>query len=283
MYRPMETINITSHATRSLMSGKLSLAQMLPVDFVEDMNTTLNYKYNVSPTLKPENPTKVRYFGIGIGGRYIADDAALTAAFKSKLVDMDLYRPIPFRLVPIDEDISAAERANYRMRVRTTIRDAEYYAYYLKLIDFTNEISLTRVNPATFEEEPYEIDPSNLNPVGVRPSTSGTTSATLQEIKAVVRAKVQITGAEVVEAINVLYNGDLRYAVVSELGLYSGEDQLVSGSTAIGSTISYLESVYTQLVIKNTWNGSDMSLSESRESRDIVFTSGTPMVILQNG
>jgi hypothetical protein len=282
MSTTMETINITSHATRSLMSGKLSLAQMLPIDFVEDMNTTLNYKYNVVPTLKPQNPPKVRYFGIGIGGRYIADDAALTAAFKSKITDMDLYRPIPFRLVPIDEDLSAAERANYRMRVRMTIRDTEYYAYYLKLIEFTNTISLVRVNPATFEEEPYEIDPSNLTPIGVRPSTSGTTSATLQEIKAVVRAKVQFTGAEVTEAINVLYNGDLRYAVVSELGLYSGEDQLISGSTAVGSTISYLESIYTQLVIKNTWNGSDMSLSGSRESRDIVFTSGTPMVILQN-
>lgn len=279
----METINITSHAVRSLMSGKLSLAQMLPVDYVEDMNTTLNYKYNVAPTIKPVGPPKIRYFGIGIGGRYIADDAALTAVFKSKLTDMDLYRPIPFRLVPIDEDISAAERAQYRMRVRMTVRDVEYYAYYLKMIEFINDISLVRVNPATFAEEPYEIDPVNLNPIGVRPSTSGTVPANLQEIKAVARARVTITGAEVVEAINVLYNGDLRYAVVSEIGIYSGEDQSITGSTAIGSTITYLESIYTQLMIKNTWNGGDLSLVESRENRDIVFTSGTPMVILQDG
>ena len=177
----MENINTVAYATKSLMSGKLTLSQLLPIEFVPDMNTTLNYKYNVYPTLQPSGPPKVRYFGIGIGGRYIVDDNALTAAFKPDQPEMDLYRPIPFRLVPVDEDITAAERNSYRMRLRMTVRDTEYYAYYLKLVEFEEGVQFTRVNPATFEEEPYEINTTYLNPIGVRPSTSGVTAATLPE------------------------------------------------------------------------------------------------------
>ena len=276
----MDNVNAVAYATKSLLSGKIELCQMLPIAFEEDLTSTLNYKHGVFANTRPETIPKVKYFGIGIGGRYLVDDAALTSAYKPAIDDMDLYMPIPFRLVPIDEDLSSAERANYRMRVRKTINGVEYYAYYLKLIEYSEGLKFTRINPATQEEEPYELDPTNLTPIGKKPSTSGTTNATIQEIKASVKAQITFTGAEVVEAINILFKGDLRYAVISEIGLYMGEDKVVSGVTPAGTNISYNESIYTQLVIKNTFNGTDMSQNGSVEKRDIVFTSGTPMILL---
>lgn len=270
-----------SYATKVLLPGKLELCQMLPVTFEPDMNTTLNYKYGVFPGVKPVEPTKIRYFGYGIRGRYIVNDDALTAAYKPLADEMNLYQQIPFRLVPADEDISAAEKTKYRMRVKTTIGGVSYIAYYLKMIDIEDKVRYTRIDPKTNEEIPYELDPSKLNPIPVKLNDSGTTDATIQEIKASVKGKVTITGKEVVEAINVLFKGDLRYAVVSEFGFYTGEEKLVDDVTSTGVNFSYTESIYTQLAIKSTFNGIDLSQIGSSQDVNILFTSGSPFIQLR--
>lgn len=268
-----------AYATKTILSGKAELMARLPIDSDFDLTATLNYKYNMFPTLIPADP-RIRYFGIGIGGRYIVTDDALTSAYKPYNKEMDLYRGIPFRVVPISEDLTAAERAQYRLRVRQTFHGIEYYCYYLKLVEFNEELKLISVDPNTQEENLYTLDNTNLNPVGIKPNTSGATIANAEDIRAIVKARIVITGEEVTEAINVIYGGDLRYAVISELALYSGEDRTLTGATAAGTTFEYSEAIGTTMEIKNTWNGEDMSQVAARCEKTVVFTSGTPLITI---
>ena len=277
----MANEDLVSYTTVSITAAKLEMAQKLPVTFNPDMLTTLNAKYNVLPTVSPTVIPKIRYFGIGTMGKYNADDMNGSSAYKPKMAEMDLYNPIPFRVVPVDEDLSAQERVKYRMRTRKTIKGSEYFCYWLKLIEFPTGIELVRINPKTHEEEPYELDPTNLNPTPSKPSASGTTEGTVQEIKAQVKGLVTITGAEVVEAVKVFY-GDLRYAVVSELALYSGEDKDVTGTTEAGTSFAYVESIYTQLQVKQTNLGIPMTNTESVDRRNVIFSSGSTMAKIMN-
>lgn len=275
----MDVKQASAYSNKSILSGKLELAQLLPVPYEPDMMMTLNHQHNVYPNNKPSTNPKIRYFGIGIGGRYTVDDEALTSAYKPSTDEAGLYRQIPFRLVPIDEDLTNEERAMYRMRKRETHYGLEYYAYYLKNIEFTEGIKLVRINPKTHIEEPYELDPTKLTPTGKKPPTSGTTDATVTEIKARVKAQITFTGKEVLEVINVLFKGDTRYAVVSELGLYAGIDELVNATSSSGAPISYTESVYAQMMHKQTVNGYDMSHTSDKQIRDVIFSSGTTMIL----
>jgi hypothetical protein len=277
-----EVKSAISYTTKAILAGKLELAQLLPVPFEVDMMSTLNYHYGVYPDLRPENLPKVRYFGVGIGGRYTSDDEALTSAFKALPTDLHLFKPLPFRMVPQDEDITDAERTQYRIRApwQHPTTNIMYWCYYLKLITYTEGIRLARINPATHLEEPYEIDPSNLTPVGKKPSTGGTIDALVQDIKAYCTAQIHVQGKEIIEAINVLHKGDLRFAVISEIGLYSGEDKLVNGLSYNGGNISYQEAIYTQLVSKKTINGYDMSSPGDELIRNVVFTNATSSIVV---
>ena len=82
-----------------------------------------------------------------------------------------------------------------------------------------------------------------------------------------------MTGAEVTEAINVLYNGDLRYAKVSELGLFSGEDQTVTGADGNNVAMTYTEAVFVQLALHYCYLGTDLSNAAATE--DFALTLGS--------
>ena len=56
------------------------------------------------------------------------------------------------------------------------------------------------------------------------------------------------------EYIRVFYNGDTRYAKISELGFFTGADVEVT----VGGT-TYLESIQTQLFNHVTWLGANLT------------------------
>lgn len=281
----MDSSKIVAHTTKTLLSMKSGLVSRLPVTFKPDMDCTLNTKYNVYQAGRPaDGVPKIQYFGIGIGGKYNVTDTNLSEAFKPKMLDMDLYTPIPFRCLPEDEDslLTAAERAKYRMRVLRTINGNKYYCYYLKMLEFTDEVYFIYTDPTTQEESLYTLDATNLRPVGKKPTTSGLVDATISDVTACAIAKATITGEEVVEAINALFAGDMRYATVSELGIYSGEDKLVEAFNYQGVKFTHMESMFTVMETKNTWNGTDMSHPSAVDTRRVLFTEGSVMIIGDN-
>lgn len=242
-------------------------------------DTTLNHKYSIYPTQQPTAVPKILYFGLGINGFYNVDDGNMSAPYRPTADELDLYEPIPMRCVPVDEDLSPDARANYRMRRRETINGQDYYCYYLKKLTLNDStVRLVRTNPNTKEEEPYELNEGMLTPVPNIPTVSGEVSGTMSEVNATLSLGLAWLGSEVLEAINVKYNGDMRRAKISEIGIYSGEDATVTGFDAAGVSFSYIEAIYAQLAYKICNIGSVITSPSYDGSRALILNNSSLMM-----
>lgn len=238
-------------------------------------NTTLNFKYTAFHEIVPTQLPRIQYFGLGIKGFVNADDGILATPYTPSNKELDLYEPIPIRCVPADEDLSAAERANYRLRVRKTVNNIPYFFYYLKkLTTIDNTVKITQTNPITNQQEPYTFSAADLTPVPAIPATSGEQSGEVATANISFRVGMEYLGSEVLEAINVLYGGDMRYAKISEIGLYSGQDQQVTGYDVNNVPFQYTESVFTQLCYKICNIGTAVPNSSFRSSRSFLLGDG---------
>lgn len=241
-------------------------------------DTTINSKYSIYHNVIPEEGMtvpKIMYFGLGINGFYNVDDGNMSAPYHPAADELDLYEPIPIRCVPVANDLSSTERANYRMRVEKIFNGERYYCYYLKKITLIdNEVQLTRTNPVNKTEEPFELNPSKLIPTPVIPTTSGEVEGIISEVNASLRLGLNWVGSEVLEAINVIYGGDMRRAKISEIGIYSGIDYNVTGYNNVNAEITYTESIYTQLAYKICNIGSVITSDKYDGSRILVLSNG---------
>lgn len=263
-------------------------------DFTVPYNTyldaTLNTKYSikygpgVNPTLCPATMplgknVKVKYFGIGIKGFYNIDDGILSQPYMPKATNLDLHQPIPFRCVPVDSDLSAQERSNYRMRTRITVDGEQYYAYWLKKITYVEpRVKITQITPDN-QEIPYTIDPSNLYPVPSKTEVQDVLDCDTDRVVVSTTGQCEVLGSEVIEAINVLHGGDLRMARVSEFGFYTGEDAVVQETLENNTTLSFTEAMYVHLATHRCTLGTDLSDPTGYHLENIIYESGS-MVLL---
>lgn len=254
-----------------------------PNDYV---NFTLNSLYGIGADQLPSTsvvggstiykPPTIKYVGIGNRGFYNVGDDGLATTYKPSPTNQNLYRPIPFRIRPLDEDLTASERAQYRMRTIMTISGLQYVCYWLKVMTIpTNSIDVKFVN-ADGQESDYNIVP-NLNPT---PSQIVDEDEAQNDSgsKVIVRVtgEVSITNEEIQEAVSILYGGEEGYGKISEIGVYTGEDRVLTGAAAGGGSISYTESIYTHLSLHRCSQGnSDFSSVLQR----IVFGNGNLILL----
>lgn len=264
----MPAVISDSFDVTTLLGSHLGLSSLLPVQFEIQHEYTLNNHLNVFPNEEFTSMPKLRYFGVGIQGCYNADDGILVSAYNPQRTNMNLFHPIPLRCRPVDEDLTEAERAQYRLRQRTTINGNEYFCYYLKLLDFADQIKFKRVNPLTGREEDYELNSTYLDPTPEKPNTDTTIVTDTSQIVAYCEARVTVEAAEVLEYINAMY-GDPRYARISEIGFFTGVDKEVSSITSQGVAINYTESIYTMLY--NHLTNTGIPLTSSGMSIDSTF------------
>lgn len=237
--------------------------------------TTLNYKYASAPgtisvlniTTPPTTPA-LAYFGIGTRG-FINQGDYSSVPYPGDARMMDLYAPLPIRCVREDEEdtiLPVTERSKYRLRVVKEVNGTRYALYYLKLISFDPTVSIVGKD-TTGKETPYTIDESNLSPI---PPTinelGGMIDTNLNRI--IVRATgiCEVTHDEVMEAVNVLHNGDTNYAKISEIGYYTGCDVKVTEDweyTENASSAVFDEAVYVQLAKGHCFRGSELSTAGS--------------------
>lgn len=275
----MQSIIADSFDTTSLLGSQLGLSVLLPVTTTEQPELTLNNYYNIATqynTLNGEVP-KLRYFGVGIKGCYNADDGILSSAYNPERTDMNLYQLIPIRCRPVDEDLSDSERSKYRLRLRKTLTDGnEYFLYYLKVLNFDEGVRFKSVNTSTGAEDTYELSTEYLDPKPKKPNTNVTIETSATSIVAYCEANVEISGREVLEYINVAYNGDTRYAKISEIGFFTGIDREVPGSVVSNNqsvAINYTEACYTQLYNHATWLGTALSSEDMTIQSTFQITS----------
>lgn len=256
----MKSLVATSYDTTTLLGSQLGLSTLLPLNFDLDYEFTLNNHLQIQPNVAPDSMPRLRYFGVGINGSYNANDQNLISVYNPQRTDMNLYTLIPIRCRPVDEDLSEAERANYRLRTRAMLQDGnEYFLYYLKVLEFTQSVQFKRIDTATGREEPYELNAANLNPTPVKPATDVVLSSDTAEIVAYCPVTLTVSANEVLEYINVQYSGDTRYARVSEIGFFTGDDKKVQGSSGQGVQITYTEALGVTLYNHMTWQGASLT------------------------
>jgi hypothetical protein len=235
-------------------------------------NSTLNAKYGVLPSQVPTVHPIIQYFGVGIGGTFNVDGTNLSQPNEVSALNMDLYTPIPIRCVPIEQDLSSSEQALYRMRVVKTIGGQQYACYYLKLLTKENsQVQYTQLNPTTLVETTYVLNYTNLNPTPPTTSTNGTSSAISSEVDALLQVNFPLLGSEINEAVSVIYGGDLRYARITEIGVYSGTDYAYTTTDYLNNPFTYTESIMTQLSLQYTFNGVDMASPTTAFNQNFSF------------
>lgn len=251
----------------TLLGSHLGLSMLLPVQFDPMNSYSLNALLNIQPHAVVNEMPRLRYFGCGIRGCWNLDDDIRSSAYNPRRTNMNLYRPIPIRCRPIDEDLTPEERALYRMRQRKTLSDGnEYFLYWLKLCSFSDTIKFKRINPATGREEAIELDPSNLQPTPVKVSDDKTLKDLTAQVVAYCEASVDLAAEEVLEYITAEFAGDTRYARISEIGFFTGIDQVVQGTTGTNMAIEYTEAICTHLYSHACWTGSSLTKQGSQIS-----------------
>ena len=264
----------TYNIAKTILCTYNELKVITPLTSKLFLNTTLNYKYNLFPNNTPVSTPKIKYFGIGLKGYKNLDDQQLAAPYVPKPTNMDLYDPIPIKVVPVTDDLAPEERSKYRLRVKQNINGQDYWCYYLKLIEYQSTyVKLIETDLETkLEEEIEELDPANLNPEPTDVSTTGSISYD-KEQNAVADALITITGEEILESLSII-RGDTSLVRVSEIGLYSGEDLNV---TVDG--VSYTEAIYVQLAYHMTSLGDDLSNPSNVVTRTIRLSSASSYLV----
>lgn len=240
-------------------------AKTIHLDLIENARTksepyiplqysTLNeYWDHFSDEPRPSGYPTIGYMAIGNGGHAHATGnvgAALLDDRVHEVTDARLFNHIPFIVRPRGADLSATERAKYRIRRLETHAGQEYWVYYLKKITFTTSTPtievITTVNNVT-TSVPFEATGAMLNPTPLPMVNGQVQGVTGRKISVQSPLSITLTNAEIREIINAceILFGDARYAIISEIALVSGYDKVLEVNTG-GVPISYTELICAQ-------------------------------------
>lgn len=248
---------------RTIYGNMLQVANQLGVPHRILERSTLNEKFGVQAGIMPPASTnpKMQYFVIGYGGHrgYIGTNGTyLSSAVDHQPDHAALYKHIPFVLREAGSDLSADQRQKYRIRTIWTDETTgkKYIAYWAKVLSLSNviiESKKTVRDPVTgalvpsdwapdsnaLNPQPPSLDNNNLDQV-VTSSTFYSANAELD---------LSLTALDCAELLNVarIMFKDEAYALISEYGLVSGFDQVVTGDNATGGSIQYTEILGAQI------------------------------------
>lgn len=150
------------------------------------------------------------YFMAGKGASSVAVPGKV---FIPHNYESKLYEPIPFRLVPVANDLSQTEREPYRLRKIVTYGGIEYAAYYGKKFD-VGAIYLE------YNDAVYTPVESDTTPVDENDSSHRLAGGS---VLAYVQFTLNVDEVELKEYFKIV-NGSLAGAVMNEIGLVLGAD-----------------------------------------------------------
>lgn len=248
----MEKTNIC----RTAIAIALQATKLIGAPHSFSPNTTLNEYFDINPEAHKSQTAipNLMYYCIGRGGHRVYTDADGEAVFdpvEHSATDTGLYRPVPFVLRPLNNDLTVDERMNYRLRRLEEHDGQHYYAYYLKVLPrptMDAEIVQETVVDGVATAVPFIFTRDNLFPTPPEISPVGTVVATAQSIRTSVRVEIDFNEWDTNEYYNVcrILKGTSQHALISEIGLVSGVDIDVSADVN-GSQVSIREVAGAQL------------------------------------
>lgn len=244
--------------TRTAFGAMLQASQLANRPFQLLQYTTLNEKFNVQAAIPPAAGVMpaVQYYCIGNGGHANAtgsDGFPYTVLRQHQPTDAALFKHLPFVMRPVGQDLDPNTMANYALRTIITANGAQYVAYYLKRLNLTGvepALTVSSVQNGVTSTQPYVPTSANLNPTPPPISSTGAISTNGSYITASELVDINFSANDVAELINcaqILYNNP-AYAVISEVGLCSGVDQLVNiPANGAQPALAYLEAIAVQI------------------------------------
>lgn len=245
-----------TNITRTIYSSALQTAQVLGIDYAIPDNTTLNEKFDVLPTASIDDVyPQMKYWAMGRGGHRNAsgpDGQSITRLNFHRASDAACFQHMPFVLRKADNDISAAARANYALRVEEVHGGVPYVAYYLRRLDHSNlEIGFNRLTVTNGNQTllPYTPSSSDLSPTPLTVSPTEVNVTDGEYLSASTLVQLLLTEDEIAEAVaaaKVIY-GEEEYATLSEVALCSGVDRVQSATSSEGLAFNYTEAIGVQV------------------------------------
>lgn len=271
---------------RTAAGAMLQTAQLLGLPHVIYPYTTVNEKLSISKdiTIADTEMPNANLMIIGNGGHRIVtgtNGLTTTAPIQHLPKHTSLYNQVPFVLRQVSNDLTAAQRANYRLRRIEEHDGSNYVAYYGKVLDkSTTQPQLERrtVANGVTSSRVYLPTAEDMDPTPPAINTDGTIVTTGDYIAATAKVPFVMSDFDVQEFLNVasvLY-GDEMFAVISELGLCSSVDRSVTGDFN-GTTSSYTEAIGTQII---SFYDDYYSLSTANTGVDMTFNVGASEALL---
>lgn len=149
---------------------------------------------------------------------FMAGDGAASTAVPGKVTspknyESKLYNSIPFRLVPLSNDLTTSEQEPYRLRKVVSYSGVDYVAYYAKKFD--PGIVYLEYNDASYTPLESDTVPVDENDASHRLAGGS--------VLAFIQFTLTIDKTELKEYFRVV-NGSLVGASMSEIGLVLGAD-----------------------------------------------------------
>lgn len=277
------------NVTRTVYGSYVQTCLALGIPFTAMANTTLNQKYGVfqnEHVSSNEVPT-IGYLGIGNGGHKIemgANNIAKPVPILFTPDQASLYNQLPFLMRPVGEDISAIDRAKYRIRALVTFNNTPYVAYYLKTIDKSATAATAEykhVENGIISAYPYVPDISKLVPVPPVVNNSGQNVTVSDYLSVSARIPFIMNATDIEEFRNVcsIIFGDPNYAMISEIAICTGVDRSVTASIN-GVATGYTEVIDVQV---STFVQTFYALQYSNTEIDVLLDVGSvePLLIVR--
>lgn len=278
---------VVANINRTVFGTQLQICQNRHSPYEYLPNTTLNEKFDIQPGIYPVQPEgskqnvypSLNYWAIGRGGHRNVngpDNEPLNEALAHNPTDAALFKHIPFVLRPLDNDLTAEERAKYALRRIETHAGVKHVAYYLKrLPKSTAAPKLLRVVIENGVETVTDWVPSaaDLSPTPELPNHNRVTKVSGEYITTSESVRVGLTKQEIDEIVNacVIIYGKSNYAAISEVALVHATDSVVPTSDHLGNSFNYNEVIGAQC---NTFYCAEPDNLRSAEVFQLVFDVG---------
>lgn len=242
---------------RTLEGIRLQVAMYTGRPYTPPANTTLNEKLAIqaNAVYGADVYPRVGYFVIGDGGHrnsQTAEGKPYQSELQHQANAQAPFNLRPLVMRPVSNPLNATERAPYRLRRIENHNGNDYEVWYAKVgiwVNDTPEINITTVNDGSSSTVPYEHTSSDLSPTPLVASSNEVVTVTGDYYTVRQVFRVEFTEFDVNELINVaqILDGDARLAIISELGIVSGMDRQVQGTTYQGGTFNYTEVIAAQI------------------------------------
>lgn len=241
---------------RTIYGAYLQTVQYLGLPFKAPAKSTLSELLGINPDISVPSTTipQVKYLAIGNGGHKVVigdNNIPYVQPIQHLSRHAGLYNILPLVLRLPTNDLTASERAKYRLRRIENHGGTDYVAYYLKVMDLSDtvaEMTYSAVNDGVTTTTAFTPTSSDLKPTPPDLASTGVNTTTGDFLSVAAIAPFLMSASDIEEFTNVcnIIYGDPVYAMISEIGVCSGVDKVVSG-VFNGVTASYTDAIGVQI------------------------------------